>query len=162
MDPSHKRFRKWFCSIFKGLFNYRVVIPFLLLITIFSIDHFFVRTIFNELDIAEHFIFGFIISEATSLIVASTDINEQIKRKINNENVRQLDLFLRLLGFLIIGGLLWESLEYYLFPIFGIPPNPFFSFPITLRNIDGTVDVIIGILGCILAWYTANVYLDKC
>jgi hypothetical protein len=49
----------------------RVVLPFLLLLAVLFIDHFFVRSVFSELDILEHFIFGFIISEAASRIALS-------------------------------------------------------------------------------------------
>lgn|GEM_PF-2055436 len=143
-------------NILEALFHGRVVLPLSLLVIIVFIDHFFLRPIFSELDILEHFLFGFVISEAAGRVAASVGIGKWLIKSISKENVRQLDLFIRLLGFLIIGGLLWESLECFLFPVFGVPCNPFFAFPITLHNIDGTIDVMAGILGCILAWYTAK------
>jgi hypothetical protein len=139
--------------MFKALFNGRVVFPFLLLLFIVLIDHFFLRPIFFELDILEHFLFGIIISEATSLVATSIGIGRWLNKSNSKERLLKLDLFIRLLGFLIIGGLLWESLECFLFPAFGVPCNPFFAFPITLHNIDGTIDVIVGILGCLSVWY---------
>jgi hypothetical protein len=48
-----------------------------------------------------------------------------------------VDFMVRLTGFLIIGGLFWEWFELFFSPIFGIAPDPFFVFPITLQNIDG-------------------------
>jgi len=143
-------------NILEASLNCRVVFPFLLLLIIVFIDHFLLRPIFSELDILEHFLFGFIISEAAGRVATSVGIGKWLIKSISKENVPQLDLFIRLLGFLIIGGLLWESLEYFLFPAFGVPCNPFFAFPITLHNIDGTIDVTAGILGCISAWYTAR------
>lgn len=152
----HGRLKDHLESMVEALFNSRVVIPLLLLLFIVFIDHFFLRPIFSQLDILEHFLFGFIISEAISRVVTSVGIGKWVIKDVDNESVPQMDLFIRLLGFLIIGGLIWESLEYFLFPVFGVSSNPFFALPITLHNIDGTVDVTVGILGCILAWYTAN------
>lgn len=143
-------------NMLEALFSVRVVFPFSLLLIIVFVDHFFLRPIFSELDILEHFLFGFIISEAACRVATSVGIEKWLIKSMSKENVRQLGLFIRLLGFLIIGGLLWESLECFLFPAFGVPCNPFFAFPITLHNIDGTIDVTVGILGCILAWYTAE------
>jgi hypothetical protein len=60
------------------------------------------------------------------------------------------------LGFLLIGGILWELSERLVFPLFGATPDPFFSLPITLTNIDGTIDVTVGALGCFVAWYLAK------
>lgn len=143
-------------NMLEALFSFRVVFPFSLLLIIVFVDHFFLRPIFSELDILEHFLFGFIISEAAGRVATSVGIEKWLIKRMSKENVRQLGLSIRLLGFLIIGGLLWESLECFLFPAFGVPCNPFFAFPITLHNIDGTIDVTVGILGCILAWYTAE------
>jgi hypothetical protein len=143
-------------NMLEASFNSRVVFPFLLLLMIVGVDHFFIRRIFAELDILEHFLFGFIISEAAGRFVPKAGIEKWLIRKISKKKLRQLDLFFRLLGFLIIGGLLWESLEYFLFPVFGVQCNPFLAFPITLHNIDGTIDVAAGILGCMLAWHTAK------
>ena len=149
-------------SILDALLSGRVVFPFLLLLVILFIDEcMHAHAIFSELDILEHFLFGFIISEATGRVATSTGVEEWMVNRINKGNVRQIDLLIRFLGFLIIGGLLWESLEYFLFPAFGVPSNPFFALPITLKNIDGTIDVITGILGCILSWHTTNFVSTK-
>jgi hypothetical protein len=63
-----------------------------------------------------------------------------------------VDLVVRLTGFLLIGGLLWETSELFLSPLVGITPDSFFAFPITLRNIDGTIDVTVGAIGASLAF----------
>jgi hypothetical protein len=140
----------------KASFSGRVIFPFLLLLMTVFIDHFFLRPIFSELDILEHFLFGFIISEAASQVATSIDTGKWLIKSISKENLPRSDLLIRLLGFLIIGGALWESLECFLFPAFGVQCDPFFTFPITLHNIDGTIDVTVGTLGCILAWYAAK------
>ena len=148
----HSEVRNYISSMLKALTSSRVVFPFILLLVIMVIDY-FVRPFFTELDILEHFLFGFIISEATSQMLTSVGLEDWLNKSIGKNKIPKLNLFIRLVGFLIIGGLLWESLEYFLFPAFGTPCNPFFTFPITLHNIDGTIDVTVGIMGCLLAWY---------
>lgn len=143
-------------NLLEALFSGRVVFPFLLLLIVLFIDRLFLGSVFSEVDILEHFLFGFIISEFAGRVATSEGVGKLLIKSMSKENVGQQDLFIRLLAFLSIGGLLWESLERFLFPAFGAPCNPFFAFPITLRNIDGTIDVTVGILGCILAWYTAK------
>jgi hypothetical protein len=51
---------------------------------------------------------------------------------------------------------LWELSERLVFPLFGATPDPFFSLPITLANIDDTIDVTVGTLGCFVEWYLAK------
>jgi len=143
-------------QLVRAFLDRRVIFPFLLLLLIVLVDSFFVRAIFSELDTLEHFLFGFIISEAVGQAAAFHYAGKSSVKSISIEQLRQSDLLIRLFGFLIIGGLLWESLECFLFPLFGVPCNPFFMFPITLRNIDGAIDVTVGILGCLLAWYNAK------
>lgn len=143
-------------NILRALFDSRVVFPFLLLLITLFINHFLVRPIFSELDILEHFLFGFVLSEAASQVAAAAGVEEWLAQGAGRIHVRQLNLLIRFFGFLLIGGLLWESLEYLLLPAFGVPYNPFFALPITLHNIDGMIDVTVGSLGCLLAWYTAK------
>jgi len=58
-----------------------------------------------------------------------------------------------MVGFLLIGGLLWEWSELFFSPFLGIKPDSFFTFPITLRNIDGAIDVAVGAIGASLAFF---------
>ena len=108
--------------------------------------------IVKELDILEHFLFGFVLSDFVSKTANSMALTEDLSSKLRR---RRIDLLIRLLGFLVIGGVLWELSERFVFPLlFGSKPDPFFTFPITLTNIDGTIDVTIGALGCFVAWFT--------
>jgi len=126
------------------------------------VDLFFLQTIFSELDILEHFLFGFVLSQLTSNFMRITGLDRRLIRWSNERiSASQGDLFVRLLGFLFIGGVLWEGSERFLFPTFGAQCNPFFAFPITLHNIDGALDVSVGILGSIVSWYTTKQQLVK-
>lgn len=136
------------------LFDRRVVLPGFLLLAVVFLDFLFLHPIILELDILEHFLFGFVLSESASKSTSAAGLNKHLIRRLNKRSVRQADLLIRLLGFLLIGGLLWEFSERFLFPMFGATYNPFFALPITLHNIDGTIDVTVGTLGCITAWYT--------
>jgi hypothetical protein len=108
--------------------------------------------IVKELDIFEHFLFGFVLSDFVSKTTNSMALTEVLNRKLRR---RRVDLLIRLSGFLVIGGILWELSERFVFPLlFGSKPDPFFSFPITLTNVDGAIDVTIGALGCFVAWLT--------
>lgn len=117
------------------------------------IDSLFLRLILLELDIPEHFLFGFVLSEIASKTAVTAGLKNQLVGSANKGILSHANLIIRLFGFLIIGGLLWESVEYFLFPAFGVNYNPFFKFPITLHNIDGTIDIIVGFFGCLTAWY---------
>jgi hypothetical protein len=112
--------------------------------------------ILSELDILEHFLFGFVLSELVSKTANSMALDELLSRRFGQQDSRRVDLLIRLLGFLLIGGMLWELSERLVFPLFGVTPDPFFSLPITLANIDGTIDVTVGTLGCFVAWYLAK------
>lgn len=108
--------------------------------------------IVSELDILEHFLFGFFLSDFSSTTANSMGLVELLNKKFGRKNPRRIDLMIRLLGFFLIGGVLWELSELFVFPMFRFKPQPFFSFPITLTNIDGTIDVTVGAIGCFLAW----------
>jgi len=110
----------------------------------------------SELDTFEHFLFGFVLSDLASNIANSTALNKLISRKFGQRNPRRVDLLIRLTGFLFIGGVLWELSEYFFFPLLSRSPDSFFAFPITLKNIDGTIDVTVGAIGCLLAWYLSR------
>jgi len=96
------------------------------------------------------------LSELASNTANSLALEELLTRKLGQKDSQRVNLLIRLLGFLFIGGLLWEASERFLFPLFGSRPEPFFSFPITLNNIDGMIDVTVGAIGCFVAWYLAN------
>ena len=136
----------------KGL----VSVGVLLLVVVF-LDSLFLHSIVPELDTFEHFLFGFVLSEMASKTAKSMALDEFLGKKFGQKNPQRVDLLIRLLGFLLVGGLLWELSERFVFPpLFGSTPYPFFTFPITLTNIDGTIDVTIGVVGCFLAWYLAK------
>ncbi len=109
--------------------------------------------IIPELDTLEHFLFGFVLSEFANNTASSMALEELLTRKLGQKDSQRVNLLIRLLGFLLIGGLLWEASERFVFPLFGSTPGSFFSFPITLTNIDGTIDVTVGAVGCFMAWY---------
>ena len=135
----------------RAVLDKRIVSAFLLLLVVVFVDNALLNPYFSELDILEHFLFGFILSEISNRMTTA-----MILHKLLPKATMRHDLLARLLGFLIVGGLLWESMEYFLFPAFGVRANPFFTFPITLYNVDGAIDVAVGILGCLIAWYTAK------
>jgi len=112
--------------------------------------------VISELDTLEHFLFGFVLSDLVSKTASSTVLSGLLKKKFGWENSRRADLLIRLLGFLVIGGLAWELSELFIFPLLGRKPDAFLSFPITLKNIDGTIDVTVGTLGCLVAWHLAK------
>ncbi len=106
----------------------------------------------DELDTLEHFLFGFVLSDIASETAAATKLSGFLERKLGLKDSGRTDLLVRLAGFLLVGGLLWELSELYVFPRYGTKPDSFFSFPITLDNVDGAIDVTVGIIGCSLAW----------
>jgi len=129
-----------------------VSLGFLLLALVF-LDFLVLRSIVSELDILEHFLFGFVLSECVSKTADSMGLNKMVSRKVGWKDSRRADLLVRLFGFFLIGGVLWELSERFVFPLFGFTTDPFFSFPITLSNVDGAVDVAVGALGSVVAWY---------
>ena len=138
------------------LLDRRLVSAGFLLLAVVFLDSLFLHPIVPELDTLEHFLFGFVLSEFVSKTASSMALNELLTRKLGQKDSRQVDFLIRLSGFLLIGGVLWEASERFIFPLFGSPPDPFFSFPITLTNIDGTIDVTVGAIGCFVAWYLAR------
>ena len=116
-----------------------------------------IHPVISELDTLEHFVFGFLLSDFASNISNSAGFHEMLDAKFGQGKSRKRDLLIRLGGFLVIGGLLWELSELFVFPLFGgSSPDSFFSLPITLKNIDGTIDVTVGVIGCFIAWYLAK------
>lgn len=135
------------------LFDKKVVSTVFLLLAVVFLDLLFLHPIISEVDILEHFLFGFLLSESASKSTGAIGLDKRLTGRFNKRSVGQANLLIRFLGFLLIGGLLWESSERFLFPLFGATYDPFFTLPITLHNIDGLIDVTVGTLGCILAWY---------
>ncbi len=138
------------------LMDTRLVLAGLLLLALVFLDSQFLHPIIPELDIPEHFLFGFVLSEFVSKAVKSMALDKLLTRKLGQKDSHRVDLLIRLVGFLLIGGLLWESSERFIFPLSGYRPDPFFSFPITLTNVDGMIDVTVGAIGCFVAWYLAK------
>jgi hypothetical protein len=139
-----------------NLLDTRLVSAGFLLLAVVFLDFLFLHRIIPELDTLEHFLFGFVLSELANNTANSLALEELLTRKLGQKDPQRVNLLIRLLGFLLIGGLLWEASERFLFPLFGSRPEPFFTFPITLTNIDGTIDVTVGAIGCFVAWYLAN------
>lgn len=142
------------------LLDKTLVSVILLLLAVDLLDILFLHSIVPELDILEHFLFGFALSELASKTANSIALDELLTKKLRQKDSRRADLLIRLMGFFLIGGLLWEASESFVFPLFGYAPDPFFSFPITLGNIDGMIDVVVGVVGCFVAWYLAKLRLS--
>ena len=138
------------------LFDRRILLSSTCLLGIVAADHILLQRYFSELDILEHFLFGFVISEVTNRLTKLTGWDRRLFKVMKLSNTHREDFLVRLLGFLVLGVLVWEGLEWAVFPNFGVPYNPFFSFPLTLHNIDGMLDVAVGILGCAVAWVTSR------
>jgi len=143
------------------LLDKMLVSVILLLLAVDLLDILFLHSIVPELDILEHFLFGFALSELASKTANSIALDELLTKKLRQKGSRRADLLIRLMGFFLIGGLLWEASELFVFPLFGYTPDPFFSFPITLGNIDGMIDVVVGVVGCFVAWYLAKLRLSR-
>ena len=142
------------------LLDKTLVSVILLLLAVDLLDILFLHSIVPELDILEHFLFGFALSELASKTANSIALDELLTKKLRQKGSWRADLLIRLMGFFLIGGLLWEASESFVFPLFGYAPDPFFSFPITLGNIDGMIDVVVGVVGCFAAWYLAKLRLS--
>lgn len=140
------------------LLDKRLISAGFLLLAVIFLDSLLLHPIVPELDTLEHFLFGFVLSQFANRTANLMGLDEWLTRKLGQKDSRRVDLLTRLMGFLLIGGLLWEGSERFVFPVFGLMPEPFFSFPITLTNIDGTIDVTVGVVGCILAWYLEKLH----
>jgi len=128
----------------------------LLLLVLHVLGVLFLYDVVAEYDNVPHFWFGYVLSEYSSKAAYSVGLQSRLASGFRNSGVtirlRQADFLVRLIGFLLIGGLLWEGLEIALSRYFGFCPDSFFSFPITLRNIDGALDVSMGVLGATVAF----------
>jgi len=152
-------YKKMWKTIRAILLDKRLISVGFLLLAVVFLDFLLpcgLHPIVSELDILEHFLFGFVLSELVSKTANSMALDKVLSRKFGQKDLRRVDLLIRLLGVLLIGGMLWELSERLVFPLFGYTPDPFFSLPITLTNIDGTIDVTVGAAGGFVAWYLAK------
>jgi len=136
----------------------RLILCGLPLSTLHLIGMIILYDIVLEFDLVTHFLFGFVISEYTSRGAYSIGLHDFLTEKLRKHkeftrSSRRIDLLIRLSGFLLIGGLMWESAEFFIGPLIGRPADPFFTLPIDLHNIDGVMDVTMGAVGSIVAWY---------
>jgi len=117
----------------------------------------FLYDLIYEFDIVPHFWFGYVLSEYSSKGANSVNLQVRLTEESQKHGwatvtPRQVDFLVRLIGFLLVGGLFWEWAELTFSPLIGIVPDSFFAFPITMQNIDGAVDVAVGIIGATLAF----------
>lgn len=132
------------------LLDRKVLVPGLLLLALLAADILILFRFVPEIDTLEHFLFGFVLSELSVRFANYYGLDKRVARLGMSSN--GVNLAIRLLGFILVGGLLWELTELLIFPLFGVPYNPFLEFPITPRNADGAIDVGVGVLGCLIAW----------
>lgn len=114
-----------------------------------------------EFDIVPHFWFGYVLSEYSSKAANSMNLQSRLAATTLRQGrtilgVIEADFILRLLGFLLVGGLFWEWAELTFSHYFHRRPDSFFAFPVTLRNIDGFIDVSVGVVGAVIAFLVAN------
>lgn len=145
-------------TMVKAVFSDQKLISYgllLLILHLLGLVHLY--KIVPEYDFVTHFLFGFTISACVSKAAISIALHESLAKKLNGHgwatnNPRRLDFIIRLFGFFLIGGLLWESAELVFSPLVWRSADPFFTLPITMYNIDGALDVTIGAIGAMLAW----------
>jgi len=139
----------------------RLVAYVLLLLVLHLSGALFLYKIVTEFDNVPHFWFGYVLSECSNKAGRSVNLQSRLAAWLQNHrgttvSFRQADFLVRLVGFLLIGGLFWETAELTFSHYFGMPSDPFFAFPITLHNIDGALDVSVGIVGATLAFLISN------
>jgi len=130
----------------------------LLLLALHIVGELLLYDLIPEFDIGNHFWFGYVLSEYSSTGAKSLNLQLRLSEKFQKHgwataNFRQVDFLVRLTSFLLIGGLFWEWSEMFFSPLLGIVPDSFFAFPITLRNIDGALDVTLGAIGATLVFF---------
>ena len=135
----------------------RLVLFGLLLLALHIAGMLLLYHLIPEFDNIPHFWFGYVLSEYSSRGGASLNLQLRLTKKFQRHgwataNLRQVDFLVRLAGFLLVGGLFWEWAELFFSPLLGIKPDSFFAFPITMRNIDGALDVTVGTVGAMLAF----------
>ena len=103
-----------------NLLDTRLVSVGFLLLAVVILDFLFLHLIIPELDTLEHFLFGFVLSEFANNTASSLALEELLTRKLGQKDSQRVNLLIRLLGFLFIGGLLWEASERFFFPLLGL------------------------------------------
>jgi len=135
----------------------RLVFYGLLVLALHSAGILILYNLIPEFDNVAHLLFGYVLSEYSSKGANSVSLQARLTEKFQKHrwataNFRKVDFLMRLAGFLLVGGLFWEWAELFFSPLLGIKPDSFFAFPITLSNIDGALDVIVGAIGATLAF----------
>jgi len=139
----------------------RLVAYGLLLLVLHLMGVLFLYDAVAEYDNAPHLWFGYVLSECSSKAARSVNLQSRLASGFRDSSgttisLQQADFVVRLLGYLLIGGLFWEGAEIAFSRHLGFRPDSFFAFPITLRNIDGALDVSVGVLGAAVAFIIAN------
>jgi len=88
--------------------------------------------LFSEFDVVSHFWFGFVLSEYSSRGSASLNLQSDLLEKFQKHgwataSFGKVDFLVRMAGFLLVGGLFWESAELLFSPFLGIKPDSFSS-----------------------------------
>jgi len=139
----------------------RLVLYGLLLVGLHAAGILLLYRLVSEFDMIPHFWFGYVLSEYSSTGANSMKLQQRLTQKLRKAgwltaDLRTTDIIIRFGGFLLIGGLIWESLELFFNPLVGVPADSFFAFPITLSTIDGFLDVTIGLVGATLAFLVSS------
>jgi len=146
-------------TVFKSIATDKQLVSFgLLLLGMHIAGVLFLYDLIPEFDIIPHFWFGYVLSEYSSRGAHSLSLQSGLSQRLRKQGWEtasfwKVDFLVRLAGFLVIGGLFWELAELFFSPLLGIEPDSFFAFPITLRNIDGAIDVTVGVVGATLAFW---------
>jgi len=140
----------------------RLVAYGLLLLVLHLMGVLFLYDVVAEYDSVPHFWFGYVLSECSSKAARSVNLQSRLASGFPDSSgttisLRQADFVVRLLGFLLIGGLFWEGAEIAFSRHLGFRSDSFFAFPITLRNIDGALDVSVGVLGATVAFIMTTI-----
>ncbi len=139
----------------------RLVVYGIVLVVLQAVGTLFLRYLFSEFDMVPHFWFGYVLSEYSSTGANSLSLQQHWTERLRKAGWSaadwgKTDFVIRLVGFLLIGGLVWESFEVVFNPLVGAPVDSFFAFPITLSSIDGFLDVSIGLVGATLAFLVSS------
>lgn len=144
----------------------RLLLYLLLLLALHLLGVFVLYRPVQEFDNVPHFWFGFVLAEYSSKAARAANLQSRLVAWLRglgwrNASLRQADLLVRLAGFLLIGGLFWEWAEITFSHYLEVESDSFFAFPITLRSIDGALDVFMGIIGVAVAFLLSKAFQDK-
>jgi len=87
------------------LLDRRLVSAGFLLLAVVLLDSLFLRPIVLELDILEHFLFGFVLSEIASKTANLAALDELLSRRAGHKDSQRMNLPIRFIGFLRVGAL---------------------------------------------------------